>query len=65
MIIVLFIDNCLEYVMRAFSDLEQSAHGVTGCIWKLVSNFVSPKTALGNSHFEVRKTQNTFKIAFA
>ena len=27
-----------------------------GCIWKFVSNFVSPKTALGNSHLKVRKT---------
>ena len=38
---------------------------VKGCVWKLVSNFVSPKTALGNSHLEVQKTQNTFKKAFA
>ena len=38
---------------------------VKGCVWKLVLNFGSPKSVLGNPHHEVRKSQNTFKKAFA
>ena len=51
---------------RRYDTVWWFSKGVThvlGCVWKFVSNFVSPKTALGNSHLEVQKTQNTFKKA--
>ena len=40
----------MHYGILLFVNMADSSPQVYGCIWKLVSNFVSPKTALGNSH---------------
>ena len=64
-------DACLrtfsDAVRAPFSsqvcDIELPA--VSGCVWKLLLNFGSPKSVLGNPHHEVQKSQNTFKKAFA
>ena len=56
-------------IRKLLIKIETRAHvyrtSAPGCVWKLLLNFGSPKSVLGNPHHEVRKSQNTFKKAFA
>ena len=53
-------------VLHVFSSAKDFVNlSVIGCVWKLLLNFGSPKSVLGNPHHEVQKSQNTFKRAFA